>query len=355
MYKNPQNKENNNQEVENNDFKKGFFKKVWYSIYKIEKYSELSAEGFKSAIKYLGLLIMTLCIISSIITVYKASLEIKDIAQYINEKSPELTYKDGTLQVDSQEAIIDEDSMYGKVIIDTVTDSEEKINEYVNQVSDEENAIIILKNKLILKQIGLKGTSNYEYKELFGEMGITEFNKQQIVEYLTSSNMMSLYLNLCLVLFIYAFVIYFINTLFYILVIAIVGYITTIILKLKIRFVAVFNMAVYAITLPTILNIIYLIINAFYKFTINYFDIMYVLVASIYIIAAIFILKSKFNKKQGEVQKIIEVQKEIKEEIKEEEKEGDAKENKDTQKKDKSKEKAKDDDTNGEEPEGSNA
>ena len=49
------------------DFKKGFFKKVWYSIYKIEKYSELSAEGFKSAIKYLGLLIMTLCIISSII------------------------------------------------------------------------------------------------------------------------------------------------------------------------------------------------------------------------------------------------------------------------------------------------
>ena len=156
----------------------------------------------------------------------------------------------------------------------------------------------------------------------------------------------------------YAFVIYFINTIFYILIIAIVGYISTMILKLKIRFVAVFNMAVYAITLPTILNMIYLIINAFYKFTISYFDIMYVLVASIYMMAAIFILKSEFNKKQGEVQKIVEVEKEVKEEMeeKEENQKENKEENKDTGKKDKKKEEeTKEDNSNGEEPEGSNA
>ena len=43
---------NENAEKENKELKKGFFKKVWYSIEKIEKYSELSAEGLKSAIKY---------------------------------------------------------------------------------------------------------------------------------------------------------------------------------------------------------------------------------------------------------------------------------------------------------------
>ena len=37
--------------------------------------------------------------------------------------------------------------------------------------------------------------------------------------------------------------------------------------------------------------------------------------------AAIFILKTEFNKKQGEVQKIVEVEKQIKEENKEENKE----------------------------------
>lgn len=345
-----------NDKVENNEVKKGFFKKVWYSIDKIEKYSELSAEGFGRAIKYLGILIIILAIISSVVTVYNTSLEVKKIAEYINEKSPELTYSDGTLQIDSPEVITDDSSNFGKIIIDTKTDSEEQINQYKEQVNEEENAIIILKDKLILKDIGTNGTSEYNYKELFKEVGITEFNKQQLVEYLKGSNMMPLYLNLFLVLFIYAFVIYFINTVFYIIAISVVGYLATLILKLKIRYVAVFNMAVYAITLPTVLNMLYLIVNAFYRYTISYFDVMYILVASIYMIAAIFLLKSEFNKKQGEVQKIVEVEKEVKEEMKEkqEEKKEEKQENKDTKKKNK-KEKTKDDNENGQEPEGSNA
>lgn len=355
MKKDPQIKEENDK-VENNEVKKGFFKKVWYSIDKIEKYSELSAEGFGRAIKYLGILIIIIAIISSVVTVYNTSLEVKKIAEYINEKSPELTYSDGTLQIDSPEVITDDSSNFGKIIIDTKTDSEEQINQYKEQVNEEENAIIILKDKLILKDIGTNGTSEYNYKELFKEVGITEFNKQQLVEYLKGSNMMPLYLNLFLVLFIYAFVIYFINTIFYIIAISVVGYLATLILKLKIRYVVVFNMAVYAITLPTVLNMLYLIVNAFYRYTISYFDVMYILVASIYIIAAIFLLKSEFNKKQGEVQKIVEVEKEVKEEMKEkqEEKKEEKQENKDTKKKNK-KEKTKDDNENGQEPEGSNA
>lgn len=355
MKKDPQIKEENDK-VENNEIKKGFFKKVWYSIDKIEKYSELSAEGFGRAIKYLGILIIIIAIISSVVTVYNTSLEVKKIAEYINEKSPELTYSDGTLQIDSPEVITDDSSNFGKIIIDTKTDSEEQINQYKEQVNEEENAIIILKDKLILKDIGTNGTSEYNYKELFKEVGITEFNKQQLVEYLKGSNMMPLYLNLFLVLFIYAFVIYFINTVFYIIAISVVGYLATLILKLKIRYVAVFNMAVYAITLPTVLNMLYLIVNAFYRYTISYFDVMYILVASIYMIAAIFLLKSEFNKKQGEVQKIVEVEKEVKEEMKEkqEEKKEEKQENKDTKKKNK-KEKTKDDNENGQEPEGSNA
>ena len=355
MKKDPQIKEENDK-VENNEVKKGFFKKVWYSIDKIEKYSELSAEGFGRAIKYLGILIIIIAIISSVVTVYNTSLEVKKIAEYINEKSPELTYSDGTLQIDSPEVITDDSSNFGKIIIDTKTDSEEQINQYKEQVNEEENAIIILKDKLILKDIGTNGTSEYNYKELFKEVGITEFNKQQLVEYLKGSNMMPLYLNLFLVLFIYAFAIYFINTIFYIIAISVVGYLATLILKLKIRYVAVFNMAVYAITLPTVLNMLYLIVNAFYRYTISYFDVMYILVASIYMIAAIFLLKSEFNKKQGEVQKIVEVEKEVKEEMKEkqEEKKEEKQENKDTKKKNK-KEKTKDDNENGQEPEGSNA
>ena len=129
--------------------KKGFFKKVWYSIDKIEKYAELSAEGFGKAIKYLSILVIILAMISSLVSTYRTSVEMKNIAQYINENAPELTYNDGTLQVESEEVIIDDSSKFGKVIIDTKTDSEEQINQYINQVSEEENAIIILKNTFI--------------------------------------------------------------------------------------------------------------------------------------------------------------------------------------------------------------
>ena len=359
MKKSPQN-ENNNINQENENIKKGFFKKVWYSINKIEKYSELSAEGFGRAIKFLAILIIILAIISSASTVYRTSLEIKNIAEYINEKAPELTYSNETLVVNSEEVIIDEDASFGKVIIDTNTNEEEKINQYINDIGKDENAIIILKNKLILKEIGLEGTTSYNYKELFGEMGITEFNKEDLVGYLTGSEIMSLYFNLFLVLFIYAFVIYIINTLFNIVTISIVGYLATVILKMKIRYVAVFNMSVYAITLPTILNMLYILINAFFRYTINYFDIMYILVASIYMMAAIFILKSEFNKKQGEVQKIVEVEKQVKEEMEEKQKEEykreDKQKNKDTGKNDKNKkDKENGETTDGEEPEASNA
>ena len=363
MKKNPQNKDENinkNEEINEKEIKKGFFKKIWYSIDKIEKYSELSAEGFGRAIKYLGLLVIILAVVSSAVTTYRTSKEIKEISQYINENAPEFTYNDDILTVDSEEPIVDDSSNFGKIIIDTNTEDEQKINEYINKVQEEKNAIIILKDKLILKEARLVGTTNYNYKELFEEVGITEFNKDSLVKYLTSSNMMPLYLNLFLVLFIYAFIIQFINILFYIIVISIVGYLATMILRLKIRYVAIFNMAVYAITLPTLLDIIYIGINAFYNYTICYFEVMYVMVASIYMIAAIFILKSEFNKKQGEVQKIIEVEKEVKEEMEGKQEEKNEKENKDknknTEKKDKKKkEKTEDDKTNGEEPEGSNA
>lgn len=352
MKKNPQNIE------ENNETKKGFLKKVWYSIDKIEKYAELSAEGFARTIKYLSILVLMIAIISSLVSTYRTSVEIKNVAQYINEKVPELTYNEGTLKVNSEETIVDESSDFGKVIIDTNTDNEEQINQYINEVNQDGNGIIILKDKLLIKREGVEGTIKYEYKELLSEVEVTEFTKQELVSYLTSSNMMPLYLNLIFALFVYAFAIYFINTLWYIATIALVGYVVTLILRLKIRFVAVFNMAVYAITLPTLLNMLYIIINAFYSYTINYFDIMYMLVAVIYMMAAIFILKSEFNKKQGEVQKIVEVEKQVKEETEEQKQEEkndeENKENKETTKKNKKKQQ-KEDDTNGEEPEGSNA
>ena len=334
------------------------FKHVSHSINKIEKYPELSAEGLGRAIIYLMTLVLIIGAISSFATVYRTSLKVKEVAKYIDEKIPELTYKEDTLQVGAEEAIIDENENFGKIIVDTKTDDEQQINQYVEDTSDEENAVIILKNKLMLKQSGTNETTDYNYKDLFGQMGITEFNKQSLLDYLNGNGIKNLYFSLFASLLIYSFVIYLINLLFYIIIISIFGYLATMILKLKIRYVAIFNMAIYAITLPALLNIIYIAINAFYPYQISYFEVLYALIASIYIMAAIFILKTEFNKKQGEVQKIVEVEKQIKEENKEENKEEKREKpesKKDKKKKEEQNKEQEEKDNDGEEPEGSNA
>ncbi len=349
-------KEEKQENTNNGEMKKGFFKKIWYSIDKVEKYSELSAEGFGKAIRYLITLIVMLAIVSAGVTVFRTSKQMKQVSEYIKENAPEFKYSDGILDIDINEPIINENENFGKIIVDTISETEDIQNQYMDDIKKEKRAVVVLKDKLILKET--ENNIVYKYEELFKELNISEFSKDDLASYLVSSVMMPLYLNLFLVLFIYALVMQAMNTVFYIIIISIFGYLTSMILRLKIRYVAVFNMAVYSITLPTLLYIIYLGVNAFVNYVVPYFEVMYMLVATIYMIAALFILKSEFNKKQGEVQKIIEIEKEIKEDMKQEEnkkqeKEENKNENKDTDKKEK---KETDDDTNnGEQPEGSNA
>ena len=78
---------------------------------------------------------------------------------------------------------------------------------------------------------------------------------------------------------------------------------------------AIYNMAIYSLTLPIILNVIYIITNYFIDFTITYFQVAYITIAYIYLAAAIFIIKDDFIKKQQEVEKIKEEQKKVRDEI----------------------------------------
>ena len=117
------------------------------------------------------------------------------------------------------------------------------------------------------------------------------------------------------------------------------GYITTLLARIKMRYVAVFNMSAYALTLSVILNMLYVAVNIFVTFNMEYFQVMYVAVAAIYLVAAILILKADFMKKQLELMKIAEAEAIVKKEMEQEEK--DNKEKEERRKKDKEEEKKK--------------
>ena len=338
----------------------GFFKKIKYSIFNIEKYPEMATEGIGNTLSYIAKLVMILAVVLSLWTLYQTYQMINEGTSYLENEFPDFSYSDGTLTVDSEEAIIIENEQFGKIIVDTNTDSEETINQYLNQINEYGTGALVLKNRAVLKNITMIGEVSYNYQESFNSINLIEFSKQDVVNYVQNGEINSLYFSVFISLFIYSFAMYFINTLWYAIIIGIVGYFTMWMLKMKMRFVAVFNMAVYALTLSTILNILYLIINMLFNFTIEYFSIMYITVATIYLLAAIFILKTDLMKKQAEVMKIIEAQQIVKKELEEQEKEDEKA--KEERKKDDKREEKKDEETKEEkgnvkndEPEGSKA
>ncbi len=370
--KQKQDEQQNNKQLKDEKLKLGFFKKVWYSITKIEKYPDMAAEGLGKSISYLAKIVLILAIVLCLGMMYQTYQLIQEGVTYLQNEFPEFSYQDGKLDINSEDTIIisDKDSVLGKTIIDTKTEDEKEINKYINEIEDVGNGIIILKDKVILKNQSVTGTINYNYNEIFGQMGITQFNKQDVISYANSYQILNLYISVFLTILVYSFVMYFLTTISNVVFLSVFGYFATWIAKIKMRYVAIFNMSIYALTLSIILNTIYVAINVFVEYNIEYFQVMYVAVAAIYLVAAIFLLKTEFIKKQEELMKIVEAQEIVRKQLEEQEKEKEEKEkeqnketgkkeNKEDTKKDKTEGKENkeknDDDNQGEEPEGLNA
>ena len=354
----------NKVEEKNEEYKelkgKGFFKKVKYSVFNIEKYPEMATEGLGKALSYIAKLVVILAIVLSIWILWQTYQIIKEGVSYLENQFPDFSYSDGILTVNTEEPITIDNEQFGRIIVDTKTDSEETINQYLNSINEYGAGTLILKNRVVLKNIAMVGEISYNYKESLDSMNLTTFNKQDVVNYVTGGQINSLYFSIFITLFIYSFSMYFINTLWYAIIIGLVGYFTMFMLKMRMRYVAVFNMAIYALTLSTILNILYVLINMLFNFNIEYFSIMYVTVATIYLLAAIFILKTDLIKKQAEVMKIVEAQQIVKKELEEKEKEEQEKKKeeeneKQTEKKEKKKEEKHKGNLDKGEPEESNA
>lgn len=352
---------NNNGEQTEKVRKEGFFKKVWNSITKIEKYPEMAAQGLGKAFSYICKVVAILAIVVCLGMMYQAYQMVQEGVQYLQNEFPEFSYKDGILTIQSEEPITisAENSYVGEVIIDTKTEDEKTINQYVAQVEDYGDGIIILKDQVKVKNAAVMGTINYEYKEILGQMGITEFQKQDVINYMNSSQMINFYISIFITIFVYTFAMYLLTTLSNAVFLAVFGYLTTWITKIRMRFVAVFNMAVYSLTLSTILNMMYIAINIFVPFTMEYFQVMYVTVAAIYLIAAIFLLKSEYIKRQMELMKIAEAQEIVRKELEEKEQEEKEKREREEEKKKRKekdkKEEKKNKEKQSEEPQGSGA
>ena len=306
----------------------GFFKKVWYSITNFEKYPTMAVEGLKRALKYLVMLTAIVTIFITLGALIDLKLLVDDFARYVDENIPEFSYVDGNLNMEMEETIlIEEIEEVGvdRIVINTLTETDEQ-KEQIEKDNLIGTTIFFFKDEIILEaQIEKNQTikQNYTYNDFvtsYTGQYIEKFEKADFVKYLTSDKMQTFYLSYGTTMFIYMLILNIMAGILNALEIAILGLITMTITRIRTKFVAIYNMAVYSLTLPMILNIIYIVVNYFTDFTITYFQIGYIAIAYIYLAATIFILKDDVIKKLQEVEQIKQEQLKVREEIKEQEK-----------------------------------
>lgn len=339
-----------------------FFKKIWYSITKFEQYPAMAAEGIKTSTRYLLILITLVTVAAMVGSLLQTNKLMKDLAQYIQENIPEFSYNDGKLEMNTEGPIVINDIQYqgiDRIVIDPSADTAEQKEKDKTDNSMEGIIVFLFKDEIVL--VGKTSESDktaeqvYTYSNFiqsYTGTDIQSFNKTDFTNYLTSERMIPFYTRYGLSIFIYLLIMNVIYALLDAFEIAILGWITGLLAKIKIKFSALYSMAAYALTLSIFLNIIYIVINYFTTFSIKYFQVAYIAIAYIYLAATIFILKDDLIRKLQEVEKIREEQKNVKEEIKEQENRKEEPEEK-KQEKDEKKEQKEDDD--GEEPQGSEA
>lgn len=343
--------------------KQSFFKKVRTSIFDFEGYKDLAAEKVSRTIGYIALIILIFGIVISCAYTFQFLQIINEVKNYIDTAISEVSYENYELSIklESGEKIAEIDPnnlLANKVIINTL-DDQDKINESIEKIKKEENAILILKDKIVVKVGFWPDTTEYSYKTISEKYNINNISKSELINILSSNQMKTFIFTFFVAMVIYMFVLYFPSVLLDVLLLAVLAYIVTKLSRLRLKYSAIYNIAAYSLTLPILLNIIYMTVNIFTGFTIKYFQIMYTAIASIYIITAILIIKSDVIKQQIELNKIIEEQEKVKQELKqkeEEKKEQEELEKRKEKKKTKDKEERKsEEENNGKEPEGNNA
>ena len=346
--------------------KLSFFKKVKTSIFDFDGYQVLAAERISRTIGYIVLLILIFSLIISITLTYQFNGLVGKAREYINNEIAEIKYENYELSVitKSGEEITEintDDFINAKIIISTENADEEKIQENIDKIESSPIGILILKDKILIKNEFSTKLIEYSYKTISEQYNINKIDKTEILSMLSGQTVYNFLIAFATTILIYMFIVYLSSILIDILLLVLLAYIVTRISGLRLKYSAIYNIAAYSLTLPLILNMIYFVVNRLTGFTIEYFSIMYRAIASIYIITAILMIKSDVIRKQIELNKIIEEQEKVKEEIKRkeeekkqrEEQEKRQKEKEEKQKKEK-KERKKEEGEVGETPEGDN-
>jgi len=323
-----------------NNTKISFLKRVKNAIFGLENYGIFVTESFLTALKYFFLLILFVTLVATLAQTYYFNKLVSKGYEYLANELPDFVFEDGVMKFEKNvEAYDNEFDFY--LFANTDEFLEEKtIREYKAKSYDGRNGLIILKDKLIY--INRQSEAEYKYSDLVKVYEAPITDRQGLIEEYEQAGLASICLAFFTAVMLGTYVSNLVIIFLDLILVAVFGYIVTKFCRVKVKMSAIFSIAVYSLTLSIILSGIYTVTSIFTDFVISYFNVMYLLIAYVYVIASILMIKSDLIKYNQELAVIAEVQKKVKEELKEEEereKEQQEKEKRKKEKQEKEKEK----------------
>lgn len=283
--------------------KMGFFTRLKKSIFKFEEYEKFIEEPLKRAFGYFFKLMIIFSLLITIALTYTVNTNVQNFKIALETEFPNFKIENNILNIeekDSFEYYFEDYKM--QLIIDETKDN------YTD--NDYDNCLMLLKNSIIVKYSG--------YAQEFGYNNIEVISNETIIEFFETQQWKILYIYIFLMMLLLNYILYSIIMLLDIVILSILGLIINTFIGTRFKYKDLVKLSIYAMTLPIILYVLYIISNILFGITIKLFELAYSAISYIYLITVMLIMKSDAIKNMQELQNVLEEQKRVKEELKRE-------------------------------------
>ena len=284
----------------------GFFARIKKSIFNFEEYEKFIEEPLKKAFGYFFKLMAIFSLFITVALTYTVNTNVQKIKTAIETEFPSFKVENNTLSIEEQDTFEYYFEDYDLQLI--MNDTEESYME-----NNYDNCLIMLKDEMIVKYSG--------YEEEIGYNNIGDVSNQTIVDFFGTNEWKALYFNVCLVMFLLNFILYSIIILLDVVTLSILGLIINTLIRTKFKYQDIVKISIYAMTLPILLYLLYIIANTLFGTTIKFFQIAYSAISYIYLITVMLMMKADVIKNTQELQRVLEEQKKVKEELEREKQE----------------------------------
>ena len=331
--------------MENQNKKIGFFSRVKIAVTQLENYGIFLEEKSSIAIKYFFLIVLCLAFVMALVETYTVMQMVSKGYEYMKNELPDFLYADGNLQFEKEVQAYDEEYDFYMITDTAESIAQEKLQEYKNDVKS--MGIIFLKDKAIYKAGGSE--TEYQYRDFVEQYGFENLDKEKLIEEIDRIGLVGIAATLFIMLIFSVYIFQVVNVFMDWMIMYIFTFVTARICRIAIQMRHAWNISIYTLTLSIILSMLYHVAYYLTGFYTEYFRVVYLLVAYVYVVAVILMIKSDLIRQQIEVARILEMQKQIQEEPEEREQENPDKPEKKKNKKDEENK----EDTIDEEPDGS--